>query len=766
MQTEPRQACHGPGIRAGILAVALMASWSIGTPLAAQALTPAFTYQGELRAAGSPANAAYDMEFRLFDAATDGAQVGPTVARPAVPVSGGLFSVALDFGSAQFAGDRQWLEIRIRPAGSGSFETLSPRTEITAAPYAWGAAVALADSVTTTSIVDGTIGAADIDSTQVQRRVTGLCASNEYMRGVDANGAVNCAAGSLGTVTRINAGAGLTGGPITLQGTLSIADGGVTSLMIANGTVANVDLAPNAVNADNIVDGSVGLADINTAQVQARISGSCAVGQYVRAIAADGTVTCGSDATGTSGWALGGNAGTNPASQFLGTTDAQPLVLRTQNVRSLRIEPSTVLVSGSPITSNMIAGSSGNLVTVGVRGATIAGGGTQGTGGDPEFFAIGPNVVTDHYSVVSGGFENRAGDALGTLADAAFATVSGGRNNRAENLSSTVGGGATNSAFGSYATVGGGLSNSATEKATVAGGGGNRASGNGSAIGGGNGNDANGDDSVVPGGSDNCAGGDYSFAGGRRAKVRSATDRLFGGCTGLPSYPGGTGDQGTFAWADSQAADFVSTGPDQFLVRAGGGLFLNTNQTVSSPDDVVFKARPVGGDADMDLRLVTRGNRSANLFVSDASGTLNVVVPNLASGANRLTVTGGSGGSAFLSNGGTWTNASSRSFKEAVAAIDPLAVLDRLVALPIHSWRYIGSDEGMHLGPMAEDFKAAFGLAGDGQSIATVDADGVALAAIQGLNRKLEVERDALRAENAALRARLDRIEDLLKAKE
>lgn len=179
----------------------------------------------------------------------------------------------------------------------------------------------------------------------------------------------------------------------------------------------------------------------------------------------------------------------------------------------------------------------------------------------------------------------------------------------------------------------------------------------------------------------------------------------------------------------------------------------------------MLKARPVGGDADMDLRLVTRTNRSVNLFVSDASGTLNVAVPDLASGATRLSVSGGSGGSAFLSNGGTWTNASSRSFKEGLAAISPLSVLERLVALPISTWRYIGSEEGVHLGPMAEDFKAAFGLAGDGTSIATVDADGVALAAIQGLNQKLEAERDALRAENAALKARMDRIERLLDAR-
>ena len=65
---------------------------------------------------------------------------------------------------------------------------------------------------------------------------------------------------------------------------------------------------------------------------------------------------------------------------------------------------------------------------------------------------------------------------------------------------------------------------------------------------------------------------------------------------------------------------------------------------------------------------------------------------------------------------------------------------------------YKSSTEGTHIGPMAEDFKDAFGMAGDGKSIGTVDADGVALAAIQGLNQKLE-------SENAELRLRLEAIE-------
>ena len=71
------------------------------------------------------------------------------------------------------------------------------------------------------------------------------------------------------------------------------------------------------------------------------------------------------------------------------------------------------------------------------------------------------------------------------------------------------------------------------------------------------------------------------------------------------------------------------------------------------------------------------------------------------------------------------------------------------------TWDYIGSAEGLHMGPVAEDFKESFGLAGDGKSISTVDADGIALAAIQGLNAKIETENDALRARLDALEARL-----------
>jgi hypothetical protein len=79
-------------------------------------LSTAFTYQGRLTSGGAAANGHYDMQFALFDAATNGTQVGESVDLPAVPVTNGLFTVSLDFGGA-FDGQARWLEISLNPAG-------------------------------------------------------------------------------------------------------------------------------------------------------------------------------------------------------------------------------------------------------------------------------------------------------------------------------------------------------------------------------------------------------------------------------------------------------------------------------------------------------------------------------------------------------------------------------------------------------------------------------------------------------------------------
>ena len=103
------------------------------------AQTTSFTYQGRLMDAGSPANATFDMQFKLFDTVDvgTGTQQGSTLVNPMVPVANGVFTVLLNFGAGVFdAGPDRFLEISIRPAGSPNpYTVLAPRQMLTSAPY-------------------------------------------------------------------------------------------------------------------------------------------------------------------------------------------------------------------------------------------------------------------------------------------------------------------------------------------------------------------------------------------------------------------------------------------------------------------------------------------------------------------------------------------------------------------------------------------------------------------------------------------------------
>ena len=86
--------------------------------------------------------------------------------------------------------------------------------------------------------------------------------------------------------------------------------------------------------------------------------------------------------------------------------------------------------------------------------------------------------------------------------------------------------------------------------------------------------------------------------------------------------------------------------------------------------------------------------------------------------------------------GGAWSCTSSRETKKDFTAMNPLDVLKRVIDLPVTQWRYQSEVSGArHVGPMAEDFHAAFGLGDSDKTINVIDASGVALAAIQGLNQ-------------------------------
>ncbi len=118
--------------------------------------------------------------------------------------------------------------------------------------------------------------------------------------------------------------------------------------------------------------------------------------------------------------------------------------------------------------------------------------------------------------------------------------------------------------------------------------------------------------------------------------------------------------------------------------------------------------------------------------------------------------------SSGLAVNGTFVSSSDRNSKENFEDISPETVLQKLAELPVQTWNYRNDENKIrHLGPMAQDFYAAFGVGPDDKHIATVDADGVALAAIKAL----KAENDRLKEQLKAQDERLARIEALISAK-
>jgi hypothetical protein len=133
----------------------------------------------------------------------------------------------------------------------------------------------------------------------------------------------------------------------------------------------------------------------------------------------------------------------------------------------------------------------------------------------------------------------------------------------------------------------------------------------------------------------------------------------------------------------------------------------------------------------------------------------------LVSAPNQDPLTNSTG--AYLSRGGVWTDASDRAAKDNFAPVDAPEVLTRVARLPIHTWNYKTETPAVrHVGPVAQEFHAAFGVGADDKHIAALDANGVALAAIQGLNQKVEQAVAGWRAEHAALKRELSELKSLV----
>jgi hypothetical protein len=463
-------------------------------------------------------------------------------------------------------------------------------------------------------------------------------------------------------------------------------------------------------------------------------------------------------------WKLGGNAGTTPGAQFIGTSDNQSLEFKVNNTRAMRFEPNS---SGAP---NVIGGSPRNFVESGSVGATIAGGGTTNYLG----FSY-TNSVSASFGTIGGGVQNTIQNgAIGSTigggwqntiqSNAQFSTIGGGDFNTIQTnaVSSTIGGGdfntiQTNAQFStigggvrntiqpgaSFSTIGGGVQNTIQTNAlysTIGGGEWNTIQTNAlfSTIGGGAQNtiQTNAWFATIPGGIHNSA-THYAFAAGRRAKANHT---------------------GAFVWGDSTDADFASTGVNQFCLRASGGVRLSGNTSVSFGSTLSQKLNLYDTTFGIGIQSGVQYSRVATGggFGWFAGGVHNDTTFNAGGGTVLMTLTSGG-----LTVNGTFVSASDRNAKEQFEPLNPREVLDKVVALPLSKWSYKQDSATRHLGPMAQDFHAAFGVGPDDKHIATVDADGVALAAIQGLNQKLEEQR----AENVKLKHRLEKLEQLMNLK-
>ena len=273
-------------------------------------------------------------------------------------------------------------------------------------------------------------------------------------------------------------------------------------------------------------------------------------------------------------------------------------------------------------------------------------------------------------------------------------------------------------------TVAGGSNNTAGDGdndpksaagATVGGGGNNTASGVASTVGGGDGNTASEGTATVSGGGGNTASGDSATVSGGFSNTASDL-----GAT-VPGGGRGAAEDGySFVWNDNS----------KYHTIPNDGV------------DGLSSSKAVNGEP------VTKGRT----FSVSAQGGVRFI-------------TGGSSVTYISSGSPGWSTTSSRSVKTNIDPVNPNEALAGVEELEIATWEYEEEDgEGVgttHIGPMAEDFHAAFDVGSSDEHINSVNADGVALAAIQGLSEKLEETKGELDDTHNKLAKKDEQIDEL-----
>lgn len=322
-----------------------------------------------------------------------------------------------------------------------------------------------------------------------------------------------------------------------------------------------------------------------------------------------------------------------------------------------------------------------------------------GTGTDSFMGVPEFNGVAGAYAAILGGNSNFVCDDNSAIAGGEENTISSKGKDAAQG--SFIGGGSSNSISAAESIVGAGYDNSVSSYAAVIGGGyGNSVKSpvpNGAAYG------------FLGGGFANVLSGEYGALVGGKANVASGEFATVPGgyhntAAGELSFAGGyesyAAAPGSFVWSDYSpgAPRLTSAAGNQFLVRATGGVAFYSNSA-----------------------------QNAGVWLAPGSGT--------------------------------WSSLSDRNAKRNIVGVDDAGILSKLAALPVSEWSYSSERGVRHIGPMAQDFYAAFKVGEDDRHITTIDEDGVALAAVKAVHAENEAVRAddrALRASNAKLQAEID----------
>jgi hypothetical protein len=715
------------------------------------------TYQGRLETNGTLITGPFDLRFAVFD--ISGPQIGPTVTNTGVGVTNGLFTTLVDFGSSTFNERNQYLEIAVRPAGSaGAFTTLSPRQLLAPAPkahFAYNAAQAY--TLAGNPIIPGVASFTAFGSPPffVNSSVTVANLSADLLDGLDSSAFWK-----------------LTGNNGTTPGThfLGTADNQSLTIKVNGITALRIDPAASA---PNIVGG---LAAFRPTIITAGVRGAVVAGGNAPAGPVNGFGGGDFHAIYDSDCTIGGGFGNKVGTDNLNVNDA-PFGTVAGGV-----------FNGAANYASTVAGGDGNLAG-GVRSAVLGGAGNQALATDAAVSGGQANVIQTNSSdaIIGGGAFNRIqhDSALGVIAggqnntivsNVTAAVISGGTGHLIDTISdnATIAGGGTNiiGSYAPFATISGGgyntIANFAIYGPTIAGGMGNtiddgtyqgvicggyvnhiHSNADNGVISGGYNNHVRGSHSVVPGGRFCEANGAFSFAAG---------------------YDAIAAHDGSFVWAGApnpaNIFDYgaTSTGTNQFVIRALGGIQVYPNTSMFFGAQTRQMLNLWGTQYGIGVQSSTLysrcdGNGGANAgFSWYKGGVHNDAYANAGGGIELMHLIDGG-----LYVHGTYNNTSDRNEKENFTPVEPREVLEKVAGLPITRWNYKHDAATPHLGPVAQDFYAAFGVGPDDKHIATVDESGVALAAIQGLNEKVETRSQKsedriqkLESENLELRRELE----------